>query len=273
MNPTWRLILSEHEAGAWNMALDEAILLSTARKESPPTLRLYGWQPATLSLGFAQPSSDVDVKRLARENWGLVRRPTGGRAILHVDELTYAVIAPQDDPLLAGSLMESYHTISRALLAGLVNLNIAAAGEQMYSSNSPGRSTNPVCFETPSNYEITVNKKKLIGSAQARKHGGILQHGSLPIKGDITRITHVLNYENEQERMRAAAKLAAHASTLEVQLGFPPMWQTVAQAIINGFSTAFSIKLEPGQPTAEEMEMARELMNTKYTSPDWTFRI
>ena len=220
MNPTWRLILSENEAGAWNMALDEAILLSTARKESPPTLRLYGWQPATLSLGFAQPSSDVDVKRLTQENWGLVRRPTGGRAILHVDELTYAVIAPQDDPLLAGSLLESYHTISRALLAGLVNLNIAAAGEQMYTSNNPGRSTNPVCFEIPSNYEITVNEKKLIGSAQARKHGGILQHGSLPIKGDITRITHVLNYETDQERMVAAANLDAHATTLEALLGY-----------------------------------------------------
>ncbi len=273
MNPTWRLILSEHKAGAWNMALDESILLTTARKESPPTLRLYGWQPATLSLGFAQPSSDVDFNRLTRENWGLVRRPTGGRAILHVDELTYAVIAAQDDPLLAGSLMESYHTISRALLAGLTYLDITAAGEKTYHNDASVKTTNPVCFELPSNYEITAGGKKLIGSAQARKHGGILQHGSLPIKGDITRITQVLNYDTDHERMVAAANLSARATTLEALLGSPPAWQTVAQAVIKGFADTFSINLEPGQPADKEMEMAHDLMKTKYASPDWTFRI
>jgi len=273
MNPSWRLILSENEAGAWNMALDEAILLSTARKESPPTLRLYGWQLATLSLGFAQPSSDVDMKRLTQNNWGLVRRPTGGRAILHVDELTYAIAVPQDDPLLAGSLLESYRTISRALLAGLTNLDIAAAGEQTYHNDTPVKQTNPVCFEMPANYEITAGGKKLIGSAQARKYEGILQHGSLPIKGDITRITQVLNYDTDQERMVAAANLSARATTLEALLGSQPAWQTVAQAVIKGFSETLSINLEPGQPADKEMEIALELMNIKYASPDWTFRI
>lgn len=273
MTTTWRLILSKDELGAWNMALDEAILMSTARRTTPPTLRLYAWHPATLSLGFAQPANDVDIKRLKKNNWGLVRRPTGGRAILHVDELTYAIAVPQDDPLLAGSLLESYRTISRALLAGLNHLNISAAGEKTYNNDTPVKTTNPVCFEMPSNYEITASGKKLIGSAQARKYEGILQHGSLPIKGDITRITQVLNYDTENERAVAAVNLSARATTLEALLGSPPPWQTVAQAVIKGFADTFSINLEPGQPADVEMEIARELMNTKYASPDWTFRI
>lgn len=273
MTTEWRLILSQPDSGAWNMALDEAILTSTARKITPPTLRLYDWQPATLSLGFAQPCSDVDLSVLERMSWGLVRRPTGGRAILHVDELTYAVAAPQDEPLLAGSLLESYCQISLALLAGLNELKVEAVGDRTYLSHNTGSNANPVCFETPSNYEITSHGKKLIGSAQARKHGGILQHGSLPISGDITRITRVLKYPSSQERDTAILKLTERATTLEALLGYIPDWNFVAQAIISGFRSEFKLNLEPGLPTEEELRTAENLVSTKYGSPDWTFRI
>ena len=97
MSGVWRLIIDSPAHGAWNMAVDEAILEQTGRGESPPTLRLYDWQPACLSLGYAQPFADVDVDRLKERGWELVRRPTGGRAILHVDELTYSVSAPASD--------------------------------------------------------------------------------------------------------------------------------------------------------------------------------
>ncbi len=273
MTNEWRLILSNPESGSWNMALDEAILSTTATKTNPPTLRFYDWQPATLSLGFAQPYTDVDQARLTSENWELVRRPTGGRAILHVDEVTYAVTAPQDDRLLSGSLLESYRKISRALLAGLMELKVEATGDKTYGNGHTGLNINPVCFETPSNYEITALGKKLIGSAQARKHTGILQHGSLPIKGDITRITRALKYASVQERVEAAGKLAERATTLEALLGYAPDWNTVAQAIINGFRSEFEIDLVPGQPTNEELNLAQELVSTKYGSPEWTFRI
>jgi len=273
MTCEWRLILSQPASGAWNMGLDEAILYSTAHKNTPPTLRLYDWQPATLSMGFAQPHLDVEMNALEQELWGLVRRPTGGRAILHVDELTYAVVAADDDPLLAGSLLESYRKISHALLAGLALLNVDAVGDKTYNNGQAGKSNNPVCFETPSNYEITVGGKKLIGSAQSRKYGGILQHGSIPIKGDITRITRVLKFTSSQERQSAARNLFARATTLETVMGFVPCWQSVADAIISGFSSSFNINLLPGQPTEDEQKMAAELVSTKYATAQWTFRI
>jgi lipoate-protein ligase A len=269
----WRLIIDEAHEGAYNMAFDEALLLSAATKHTPPTLRLYSWDPATLSLGFAQPSADVDRERLQKQGWGLVRRPTGGRAILHTDELTYSLTAPQDDPYLSGSLLESYRKISVALLAALRRLNIEANGDKHYGDAPTTGHQNPVCFESPSNYEITAQGKKLIGSAQARKHGGILQHGSLPLYGDITRITWALKYDNENERARAANQVVSRAITTASVLPVPPSWHTATQAFVEGFMESFDIVLLESKPTEEEAKTAAQLFTSKYASDAWTFRI
>src|SRR5512136_2498720 len=116
---TWRLLVTPPAHGAWNMALDETILEAVGRRESLPTLRLYAWVPPCLSLGYAQPFTDVDIPRLQANGWELVRRPTGGRAVLHTDELTYAVIAPSDEPRMAGSVLESYRRLALALVGAL----------------------------------------------------------------------------------------------------------------------------------------------------------
>ena len=271
---TWRLILSpEGERGAWNMALDEALLKSTAENKLTPTLRVYHWQPPTLSLGFAQPAADVDLAKLKAYGGDLVRRPTGGRAIMHIDELTYSVTATADEPQLAGDLLESYHKISQALLAGLSKLGIIAAGDKIYNTESSTNLKNPVCFETPSNYEITANARKLIGSAQARKCGGILQHGALPIQGDITRITRVLRFDSDEQRASAASKLSTHAINLEGVLRYVPEWMKVAEAIVDGFAESFGISLYESQPDPDEIELARKLMTEKYLSDTWTYRM
>ena len=173
----WRLLITPPARGAWNMALDESILEHIGRGESVPTLRLYAWDPACLSLGHAQPFADVDTNRLKERGWEVVRRATGGRAILHTDELTYSVIAPNDEPSVAGSVLESYNRLAQALLLAVKNLELPV---EMKEGKANDNSTpNPVCFEVPSAYEITVDGKKLIGSAQARKKEGVLQHGSL----------------------------------------------------------------------------------------------
>ncbi len=273
MSATWRLIRSESNRGAWNMALDEALLKSTASKLAPPTLRLYSWEPAALSLGFAQPYLDVDLELLRDKNWDLVRRPTGGRAILHVDELTYSITAPLDEPRLTGNLLESYRTISRALLMALKILGVTANGDREYQTGMTSAMPNPVCFETPSNYEITAQGKKLIGSAQARKYGGLLQHGSLPLFGDLTRITQVLKYGSSQARQAAAEKLIAHAVTLENVLGKVISIRTAEEAFIEGFSSEFNIQLVSSFPTEYELGLANELLRTKYAAPEWTNRI
>src|SRR5512140_2642825 len=238
----WRLLITPPTRGAWNMAADEAILEHIGRGESLPTLRLYAWTPACLSLGHAQPFADVDVARLQRRGWDVVRRPTGGRAILHTDELTYSVMAPTDEPRLAGSVLESYNRLACALLYAIRALGLDACsqplGAEMHVGAPAGlkpNSANPVCFEVPSAYEITVDGKKLIGSAQARRKEGILQHGSLPLTGDLTRICQALVFPDEAARAEASNRLLARATTVESALGRAPDWETAAQAFVRAF--------------------------------------
>ena len=124
------------------MAVDAAILTAAGRGDVPPTLRLYAWDPPCLSLGYAQPVLDVDLDRLAAKGWDLVRRPTGGRAILHTDELTYAVIGPLDEPRLAGSILESYKRLAAGLLRGLQILAVPAES-QAHPGGDPGGHLRP----------------------------------------------------------------------------------------------------------------------------------
>jgi lipoate-protein ligase A len=189
---TWRLLITPPARGAWNMAVDEAILEGAGHGEVPPTLRLYAWKPPCLSLGHAQPFADVDTARLKSHGWEVVRRMTGGRAILHTDELTYSVTGPIDEPRLAGTVLESYNRLAGALLAAVQDLSLPV--EMKEGKAESNGEPNPVCFEVPSTYEITVEGKKLIGSAQARRKDGVLQHGSLPLTGDLTRICQALAF-------------------------------------------------------------------------------
>lgn len=251
------------------MAVDEAVLAYVARGDALPTLRLYAWSPPCLSLGHAQPVSDVDRAALAVRGWALVRRPTGGRAILHADELTYAVIAPVDHPLMAGGVLESYRRLAAALLDALHRLGIPADMQGEAARKLDG----PVCFEVPSNYEITVGGKKLIGSAQARKRGGVLQHGSLPLYGDLTRITRVLRFPDEAARAQAAARLLDHATTAEAVLGHAPSWDEAANAFIEAFAATFQLSLQRGELSPAERRLAEQLLAEKYAHPDWTERV
>ena len=269
---TWRLIEHTPAIGAWNMAVDEAILESVYSGDSPPTLRLYAWQPACLSLGLAQPFNEVDMAALSTRGWDLVRRPTGGRAILHVDELTYAVIAPETEPRVKGGVLESYLRLSKALLESLRILGLSPEANQK-TQNGDSTKPNPVCFEVPSNYEITVNGKKLIGSAQARRKAGILQHGALPLSGDLTRIISALHFTDEASRISAKNRLLAHATTVEKELGNAPDWQEASAAFQKAFQFKLNLNLEQSTLTESENKRAQELMQNKYAHTSWTQRI
>jgi lipoate-protein ligase A len=259
----WRLLLDPPARGAWNMALDEAILEAVGRRASLPTLRLYAWEPPCLSLGYAQPVSDVDLARLQARGWDLVRRPTGGRAILHTDELTYSVAAPRDDPRLAGSLLESYNRLARALVAALRQLGLPVEVQE-HNPAPDSRNTNPVCFEVPSTYEITAGGKKLVGSAQARRKEGVLQHGTLPLTGDLTRILEALVYPDEESRRRAAGRLLERATTVESALGRLVTWEQAAGAYTAAFRDVLELDLQPGKVSPAERARAEELQGKKY---------
>lgn len=267
----WRLLRHAPASGVRNMAIDDAILELARKGAAPPTLRLYDWLPATLSLGLAQPLGDVDDERLGTYGWGVVRRPTGGRAILHVDELTYSVIGPNDEPRLAGGVLESYKRISGALMASLqaLGLRVQQQPTSMISNGEAG----PVCFEVPSDYEITLGGKKLIGSAQARRKGGVLQHGSLPLFGDIARITQALRYEDEAARQLSAERVRARAATAEEGLGRAPTYAEAAAAFVAGFSEALNIELIEGELSAEEEAAAAGYEAERYANAGWMERV
>jgi lipoate-protein ligase A len=250
------------------MALDEAILEATTPKKSLPTLRLYSWSPACLSLGAAQTISQVDRIRLKTSQWDIVRRPTGGRAILHADELTYSITAPLNNPDFSGGVLESYRHVSQGLVRALRILNVEIEIQPEVRLTSDEREQ-AICFELPSSYEITAGGKKLVGSAQVRRRGGVLQHGSLPLSGDLARICQVLSYPDEEERSAAASRLRNRATTLEELLGFPITWQDAADAMIAGFSDALHIHLEQQDLTVGESERANQLRREKYESQDW----
>jgi lipoate-protein ligase A len=264
---TWRLLITPPNHGSWNMSVDEAILEAVGRGESAPTLRLYAWEPACLSLGYAQPYSDVDIPRLQARGWELVRRLTGGRAVLHTDEITYSVIAPLHEPHVAGSVLESYSRLAEVLVEALRLLNLPV--EVQLHAGTSNKTPNPVCFEVPSSSEITSGGRKLIGSAQVRRKEGFLQHGSLPLTGDLRRILDVLVYPDEDYRTRAAYHLLDRATTVEAALGRVVSWDEAVQAFITAFQSVLTLDLQQSELNPLEKNRANLLEMNKYSHPDW----
>lgn len=266
--PTWRLLITPPAPGAWNMAADEAIAAHASRGDVPPTLRFYRWQPACVSLGRHQPLVDIDLSRCAALGYDVVRRPTGGRAILHTDELTYSVAGPQDNPVLAGAVLDSYLRLSQGLLAGLERLGLRVA--KTPPSNRAAADAGPVCFEVPSAYEIVAGDRKLVGSAQSRRQGWVLQHGTLPLVGDVTRLVEVVVFSDEAERVAQREALTQRAATVQELLGRPVAFAEAAEALAAGFSAALGVRLEPGELTPAELDMAAALQREQYAAQEWT---
>jgi lipoate-protein ligase A len=280
---TWRLLITPPADGATNMAIDEALLHALADGVGRPTLRFYQWAPPCLSLGYNERCTDVDEVACAALGYTWVRRSTGGRAILHTDELTYSVTAPGDEPRVAGSIVESYRRLSTGLLAGLRTLGADVFQAQTEKVVNPDQGA--ACFDTPSNYEITVRGRKLVGSAQVRRRGIVLQHGALPLTGDLTRIFNCLHTDGsvpagpdshlgiDQPPADQAASLLAHACTLEQALGRTVSFKEAADALAGGFVSALNLRLELGDLTDYERALADRLRREQYTGDQWNRRV
>jgi lipoyl(octanoyl) transferase len=217
--------------------------------------------------------ADVDLDRLRARGWGLVRRPTGGRAILHTDELTYSVIAPMAEPRVAGGVVESYRQLSAGLMRGLEILGLRVRADNVTRDARHATPSGPVCFEVPSNYEITAGEKKLLGSAQVRKRGVVLQHGTLPLTGDIARICEALRFDSEAERQRVRARVRQRATTVLEVLEREVRWEEAAAAMAQGFAEMLNLTLEESSPTARESELAAKLRGEKYATEGWNERV
>jgi len=267
----WRLLITGTATGAANMAIDQAIMEAVAEGRAAPTLRFYAWEPPCLSLGYTQPLADVDLEQLSARGWDVVRRMTGGRAILHTDEMTYSMIASPEHPLMHGYVLDSYLRISHGLVAGLRRLGIDA--QEAPGTNRAGPDVSAACFEVPSAYEIIAGDRKILGSAQARRSTSVLQHGSLPLAGDLTRVVDCLRFEDEAERHALRASLAGHAATVEELLGQAVTVEQAVEAMIAGMAEALAIDFIPGELTGQERTWAGELMRDKYAHDSWTLRV
>ena len=261
MNPSIFELLADDvdvpRTGAWNMALDHA-LLESVQQHPRAVLRLYRWQPACLSFGRNQPARgcyDVDAARA--RGIDIVRRPTGGLAVLHDDELTYAVIAPLD---FFGGPRASYHTINAALVIGLKSLGVPA--ELSGGSKRSAFGTVHPCFAEPAAGEVIASGQKLVGSAQRCEKRVLLQHGSILLGGsqDVVASLALVPFDLQQRATTVTALLESS----------PPLSQ-LRDAIAAGFGTATNRAVVSTQLADEIRKRASEL-EALYRSAEWTWR-
>ena len=260
MLPHWRLIDSGPGRASYNMALDEAIALSVRRHDAPPSLRFYGWDSLSLSIGCFQKSADLDLAYCKKALISVIRRPTGGRAILHGDELTYSFSARSDQPPFSRGLLDSYRSISSAFCRALKKIGVDAEAKM---SKERGRvlTRSPLCFASSSYGEILVDHRKLVGAAQKRWQDGLLQQGSVP-------------YAYDEERMRGIfaphEPLRQDDARTALRDVTPDFSETkLKDAIAAAFEETFGVSLMASPPYPEESRLAEELEARKYLQDSW----
>lgn len=262
--PAWRLLIDPDGDGATNMATDEALLdayLSPQGRAAPPTLRLYGWSPATLSLGKGQVArGSHDPAYLAAQGLGLVRRPTGGQAVLHERERTYCLVGRLDRPPFDAGVLATYESIADALRGGLESLGIETSTAPQLPERASDRG--PVCFNVASSHELLHRGRKLVGSAQMRRRQAFLQHGSIPLRANAQRLSAAIGSQADASRIAG----------LSDALGYEPPIAALDKALIAGFERRFGIELVPGGQTPWERQHIEGLRCWKYLSTCWTHR-
>lgn len=253
----WTVVFDTPRDGAANMAVDHA--LAEAVEPEAGWLRLYRWVRPTLSLGRNEPAADVyDFERAGRLGVDVVRRPTGGRGVLHDAELTYAVVAPVAAP---GRVRAAYLVVQRGLAAGLRSLG---ADARLAAGVTPSPPRAGACFDVTTKGEVVARGRKLTGSAQARIGRALLQHGSVPIDGTQELV-------GELCRKPAGAGTPPASTTLREQLGRVPSWGEVATAVAEGLAAELGTELAEGELPQPAMRRMPSL-ERQYHSSAWTLR-
>lgn len=256
----WRFIDSGACNAAYNMAVDEAIAISVRSGYSPPTLRFYGWECLSASLGSFQKIEDIDIDFCTNNNIPVVRRPTGGRGILHGDELTYSFSA-RNEGEFSGGLLETYHKLSIAFKYALqeVGLKMVSIKERRESGRNLTRT--PLCFKSTSFGEISLGSIKLIGSAQKRWSDAFLQQGSIPYSIDYEKTASVFKIPIPLHREK-------NLGLRELITNFDPA--KFKEAIKMSFEKTFDISLADSHLSVQEQEISLLLLYEKYLNPSWT---
>jgi len=244
--PAWRLIIDGPVPGALNMALDRAVLECRSAGESPPTLRLYGWEVPTVTVGRFQPLEQVDFDACVRRGFDVVRRPTGGRGVLHDDELTYSIVAGTADGVPRG-VAASYRHLSAALADAYRALGVEAE----LTSRQRGARGAGACYLHSTQADLSLGAAKLSGSAQVWKDDAVLQHGSFVVSRDLAA-------ESEVFRLGAAEsrELSRTTATLEESLGVRPSRESIVAAVVEAVSARLGVDLRESPFSAREQDLA-----------------
>ncbi len=250
MADTWRLIIDGALDGALNMALDRAAQLAREDGVVPPTLRLYRWARPTITLGRFQRLAGVDADTAREEGVDVVRRFTGGRGVLHDDEVTYSVVASVEDGVPRGCTA-SYRHLCAALAAAYRSMGVNAQVTQSDGHVSASAS----CYLTTTRADLTVGGHKLAGSAQVWSGSTVLQHGSVIRSRDAARESRVFSLDESEAKL-----LTEQTVSLDTLLGSDVSTGEIVQAIVDGFATALGISIVPGRWTPHEASIASRLL-------------
>jgi len=258
------------------MALDEALLDWHSEGLIPPVIRFYEWNPATLSIGYFQTvEKEIDIEAVKRLGLGFVRRPTGGRGVLHEHELTYSVIVTESYPSMPATVTEAYRVISEGLLLGFQNLGLNAYFSVPNTDEQKENLKNPksaVCFDAPSWYELVVEGKKVAGSAQTRQKGVILQHGAILLDLDEDKLIQTFKFASEEVREKVRKGLSQKAVSINKIISKPVTMEECKTAFKKGFADALEIELVEYNLTQEQKNYVKQLEVTRYANDKWNYK-
>lgn len=260
----WRVLTHQPADGAWNMAMDEAIARAVEAGIVPPTVRFYAWAKPTVSLGCLQGSQGVARAECDRRRVAVVRRPTGGRAVLHDQELTYSLSIPLDARWRRLSVAESFRLVVGGLVAGLRRFGVDAA-----LGNDRGRCAavdqRAACFQLPRMPAVVVAGRKLIGSAQRRWDRCLMQHGSILLRVDLELHKALFPAWPRTEPGNGVTSLSELLPTM-------PERAEIERVLLMGWTDILGMRTVQGDATMEECQEANRLVQTRYGTTEWTWR-
>ncbi len=268
--PIWRMIKTDPLSGAMNMALDEVLLQSVQAGISPPVVRLYRWQPETVTLGYGQRgSAQVNTQYCEDQGVDIVRRLTGGRAVLHAREVTYSVISRQQG-LFSANILGNYRIIAEVLLHCLNKFGLDAEISRRHAgvANSVGVEKS-ACFTAPAQFEIICKGKKTCGSSQKRAQDSFLQHGSMPVDMDLEKLFCALNTDAAADQEQGISRLAERIGWVNRFRTQPCTVDDVELQLMSSFALLWPVSFCIGTPSTDEMSQARQLAQQKYHCADW----
>ena len=244
------------------MAIDEVLATHSVPHDKRSILRVYQWEPYAISLGYNQSPGDLDLEKCKRDNIDVVRRPTGGRAVLHAEELTYSVVVPRDSDFFSTDTLTTYNRISEGILSGLLLFGIKAELVQRLPGDEKSSSyKNKIpCFSGAAKYEIVYQNKKLVGSAQRRYENAILQHGSILVGTFHLRLANYIATMKPAQVKKFQQALEEKTISISQILTGKIRYDKLIWALKNGFQECCNIYFLEGQLTTRELAEIKKMV-------------